>query len=293
MTRTHQFAIASRRSVLLAASVSAENWPQWRGPGGQGISAEKQLPTEWAPGQEHRVEDGTSQRALVADCVGRSLFVTAAIEGEVVPGAKAVAHTQGGQPFVHPDSVAADKKHTLKVIALDAKTGKQVWDAGRIRRHRLRCAPPPQQLRGSDGGDRRTDGVCLLRSRGSLRVRLQAASLRGRSIEKFADAGPRHRHLARALPEPRHHPARRRQRRQFRRGRLRQEIGQGSLEDQARHRDQLGHAGPGAGRRPHGARDQRQLRDRGVRPGDGQGTVAHEGRATATPFTRRSSARGS
>lgn len=127
MTRTHRFAIASA-VVVLAASVSAENWPQWRGPGGQGISTEKQLPTEWAPNKniawKTELPSGHSSPIVWGD----RIFVTAAIEGEVVPGAKAVAHMQGGQPYVHPDSVAADKKHTLKVIALDAKTGKPVWE---------------------------------------------------------------------------------------------------------------------------------------------------------------------
>jgi hypothetical protein len=32
---------------LPAAAV--ENWPQWRGPGGQGVSADTDVPTEWAP----------------------------------------------------------------------------------------------------------------------------------------------------------------------------------------------------------------------------------------------------
>ena len=35
---------------LGGSRVFAENWPQWRGPGGQGVSAEqKKPPTEWAP----------------------------------------------------------------------------------------------------------------------------------------------------------------------------------------------------------------------------------------------------
>jgi len=127
MTRTDRFATALAL-VALAASVSAENWPQWRGPGGQGISAEKQLPTEWSPTRniawKTELPSGHSSPIVWGD----RIFVTAAIEGDVVPGAKAVAHTQGGQPFVHPDSVAADKKHTLKVIALDTKTGTQVWE---------------------------------------------------------------------------------------------------------------------------------------------------------------------
>ena len=39
------FAVA----VLLSTVAAAENWPQWRGPGGQGISSEAGIPTEWQP----------------------------------------------------------------------------------------------------------------------------------------------------------------------------------------------------------------------------------------------------
>ena len=37
--------------ILLAATATVaagENWPQWRGPGSQGISSEASLPTEWS-----------------------------------------------------------------------------------------------------------------------------------------------------------------------------------------------------------------------------------------------------
>jgi outer membrane protein assembly factor BamB len=33
-----------------------------------------------------------------------------------------------GKPWIHPDSVAADRKHTFKVLALDAKTGRTLWE---------------------------------------------------------------------------------------------------------------------------------------------------------------------
>ena len=36
-------------SVVAVAAVSAENWPQWRGPQLNGVSAEKGLPTKWTP----------------------------------------------------------------------------------------------------------------------------------------------------------------------------------------------------------------------------------------------------
>jgi outer membrane protein assembly factor BamB len=36
-------------SGVVAGSASAENWPAWRGPAGNGISAEKNVPAEWGP----------------------------------------------------------------------------------------------------------------------------------------------------------------------------------------------------------------------------------------------------
>jgi outer membrane protein assembly factor BamB len=59
---------------------------------------------------------------------GDRIFVTASVEGDVIPGAKPVEHTVDGKPWMHPDSVAGDRKHTLRVLALDARTGKIVWD---------------------------------------------------------------------------------------------------------------------------------------------------------------------
>ena len=42
--------------TTILSPVAAENWPQWRGPGGQGVSTEQQLPTDWQRRQEHRLE---------------------------------------------------------------------------------------------------------------------------------------------------------------------------------------------------------------------------------------------
>lgn len=112
-----------------AARVAADNWPQWRGPGGQGVSTEEQVPTAWAPDRNiaWKTElpgSGHSSPIVWDDRV----FVTAVNEGDVVPGAKAVPHTVDGKEFIHPDTTAADKKHTFRVLALDAKSGKILWD---------------------------------------------------------------------------------------------------------------------------------------------------------------------
>jgi outer membrane protein assembly factor BamB len=110
--------------VAGSAAVSAANWPQWRGPNSQGVSVEKQLPTDWAPDRNiaWKVElpDGHSSPSVWGD----RIFVTAQIEGEAIEG-QVPESVRIKQP--HPDSVAGDRKHTFKVIAVDANTGKVVW----------------------------------------------------------------------------------------------------------------------------------------------------------------------
>ncbi len=51
-------------------------------------------------------------RLFAADCLGNRIFLTTDIEGEVVPGAKAVEHKIKGEVYVAPTSVGADRKHT-------------------------------------------------------------------------------------------------------------------------------------------------------------------------------------
>ena len=49
--RLDVLAIAIILTSTVTAGVRAENWPQWRGPSGQGVSSDTQLPTEWEPGK--------------------------------------------------------------------------------------------------------------------------------------------------------------------------------------------------------------------------------------------------
>ena len=108
---------------------SGANWPQWRGPDGLGVSSEKNLPTEWSVNKNIKWKTPIAGRAHSSPIVwGNRVFVTTAVEGDAVPGAKAVTHTIDGKEFRHPDSVGADRKHLFKVIALDRQTGKVVWE---------------------------------------------------------------------------------------------------------------------------------------------------------------------
>jgi len=131
LTRRISLALIAAMSVgmLTTASSLAGNWPQWRGPDGSGISNEKNLPAEWSVSKNIKWKTPIEGRGHSSPIVwGKMIFLTTAIEGEVVPGAKAAKHMMDNKEFIHPDSVGANKKHTFKVMALNRDTGKVLWD---------------------------------------------------------------------------------------------------------------------------------------------------------------------
>ncbi len=96
--------------VLGSVAAAAESWMQFRGPGGQGVSTEKGLPTKWSSSENIAWKTelpgaGTSSPILVGD----KIYLTA-YSGYNVPG-------EGGDP--------SDLKRHL--VCLDRKTGKQLW----------------------------------------------------------------------------------------------------------------------------------------------------------------------
>ncbi len=120
--------VASVMSFVGAAA--AGNWPQWRGPDGSGISTEKNLPSEWSPTKNIKWKTPIEGRGHSSPIVwDNKIFVTTAIEGAEVPGAKAAKHLLENKEFVHPDSIGANRKHTFKVVALNRDNGKVLWEA--------------------------------------------------------------------------------------------------------------------------------------------------------------------
>jgi outer membrane protein assembly factor BamB len=126
------FVIAMLTSLVFINSAGATgnaSWPQWRGPSGQGTSDEKNLPTQWSATSNIKWKTPIAGRGHSSPIVwGNKIFLTTAIEGALVPGAKAVKHMYPEGEFLHPDSVGADHKHLFKVICINRDTGKIVWE---------------------------------------------------------------------------------------------------------------------------------------------------------------------
>ena len=111
------------------AAPKVSSWSQWRGPEGTGLSAETNLPVEWNAQKNLKWKTAIPGRGHSSPIVwGEKVFLTTDVEGEIVEGAKAVKHVLGGQDFLHPDSVGANRKHTFKVLCLDRRTGKVLWE---------------------------------------------------------------------------------------------------------------------------------------------------------------------
>src|SRR5690348_6791124 len=69
--------------LLVSMPSFAENWPQWRGPTGQGISNEKNLPTRWSKTENVKWRTPLPDRGNSTPIVcNNRIFVSQAIESE-------------------------------------------------------------------------------------------------------------------------------------------------------------------------------------------------------------------
>jgi outer membrane protein assembly factor BamB len=135
---------------------SVANWAQWRGPDGQGVSPETGLPTEWSATKNVKWKTPIEGRGHSSPIVwGDRIFLTTAIEGDIIPGAKPPKHKLGDGEYVHPDSVGADRRHTLKVLCFDRRGGKLLWErtaySGRVYDDRHRKATYADGTPATDG----------------------------------------------------------------------------------------------------------------------------------------------
>ena len=95
---------------LLASpcSLSANDWPHWRGPSATGVAAPSPLPAAWSATRERRVAGAAAgRRRVVADRVGQARLRDArrpATAGAATAGIR--RSTQGGDPATAGESHA-------------------------------------------------------------------------------------------------------------------------------------------------------------------------------------------
>jgi outer membrane protein assembly factor BamB len=123
-------------TLFAATDAAAEDWPQFRGPNGSGVSASSGLPEVFGPEKnlvwKTPLPPGHSSPVLTRDRV----FVTAYAEEKPVGGQQTAAVTKGD---------AREKNHKLLVICLDRQTGKLLWqrEVPRTREGRLQNVNNP------------------------------------------------------------------------------------------------------------------------------------------------------
>ena len=118
-------------SLLCVQPVSAQNWPQWRGPQGTGIVPSGNPPVEWSEDTNIRWKTllpGTGQSTPAV--WGNSIFVTAALSPEPNTGTGGI--------------VKATKPVKFLVVSLDRETGRIKWE--RVAREEI-----PHQTRNDMG----------------------------------------------------------------------------------------------------------------------------------------------
>jgi outer membrane protein assembly factor BamB len=111
-------------------AASSSNWPQWRGPDSQGVSNDKNLPTEWSETKNVLWKTPLPGRGFSQPIIwDKRVFLTTDVEGGSAPAThKPPMHMAGGKEFNHPEWDGIDKLHTFKVLCLDRDTGKVVWE---------------------------------------------------------------------------------------------------------------------------------------------------------------------
>lgn len=123
-------ALAQFHLLSTDAKPVSSNWPQWRGPDAQGISTDKNLPSEWSATKNVLWKTPLPGRGFSQPIIwGKKVFLTTDIEsGPETTGYKPPKRMLGDKEFTHPEWYGVDKLHTFKTVCLDRDSGKVLWE---------------------------------------------------------------------------------------------------------------------------------------------------------------------
>jgi outer membrane protein assembly factor BamB len=120
-------------ALLVAAPLSAGDWPQWRGPNGTGVSSERNLPMQWSADEHIAWKAPLGGLGVSSPVVsGNHVFVTSqAGEGRQRPGnhptLAGAADRQAERPLGAGRASPAGKMVFFLVEAFDRRDGRRLW----------------------------------------------------------------------------------------------------------------------------------------------------------------------
>jgi outer membrane protein assembly factor BamB len=110
--------------IVACAAIGAQNWPSFRGPGASGVADGSPVPTKWDAGTGENVLWKTPVPGVAVSSPivwGDRVFVSTAVSSDPSAGIRT-----GLYGDVEPAKDVS--KHSWRLIALDRKTGKVVWE---------------------------------------------------------------------------------------------------------------------------------------------------------------------
>jgi outer membrane protein assembly factor BamB len=122
--------------LLLPCFMTAENWPQWRGPLGTGISTEKELPTQWSAKQNVAWRAELPGLGVSSPVVwGNQVFVTYQIGAGTLRRGNHPTFVQDGNPLEAGETPLGgvrpqfpDEKISFVVAAHRTTDGRRLWE---------------------------------------------------------------------------------------------------------------------------------------------------------------------
>ena len=116
--------LASALALVSACAAADGNWPQFRGPSASGVGDGANPPVQWDTAKGTNIAWTVEIPGLAVSSPvvwGERIYVTTAISSDTKQGLRTGLYGD-------TDSVADRSAHQWKVLALDKKTGKILWE---------------------------------------------------------------------------------------------------------------------------------------------------------------------